>query len=349
MKQSTSMLFLGILIGILLVVFTLSGYIAGLNNSDDNSSGADSTGNKKIVLQLAHGLNEEHPVHKGMLHMAKRLDELSGGTLAIKISPSGQLGSEPKCVEDVQAGVLAMVKTSTDPLGSFIPVTSVFSYPYLFRDSEHQWKVLNGPIGKKILQEMRSKDLLGLCYYDAGARSFYTKDKYIKSPDDLKGLTIRVMNSQIATSMVVAMGATPKPVDFGELYGALQTGLVHGAENNPPSYFSNAHYEVCNYYSLDEHTMIPDVLLISPKVFDALTPQQQQWLQQAADESSIEQRKLWAKSIEDIFVELKEKGFDVYRPTAQEKDAFFQQVKPMYDQISNKEVADLIKQIREVK
>ncbi|MCL4169612.1 UNVERIFIED_CONTAM: hypothetical protein GTU68_011598, partial [Idotea baltica] len=228
-----------------------------------------------------------------MVYMADELERRSGGKLKIQIYPSGQLGSERQCLELLQIGSLDMTKVSAAPLENFSPKTKVLSLPYIFRDEDHAWKVFAGDIGKELLVGAEKYWLRGLCFYDAGSRSFYTKDRPIRTPDDLKGLKIRVQNSQTALQMVSTLGGSPTPISFGELYTALQQGVVDGAENNAPSLYTSRHYEVCKYYSIDEHAMVPDVLLIGTNTWNRLSEQEQTWLQEAADASVTEQRKLW--------------------------------------------------------
>ena len=161
----------------------------------------------------------------------------------------------------------------------------IFGIPYVFRDDEHRWKVLNGEIGKKLLLAGEPYFLRGMCYYDAGSRSFYTKDRPILSPGDLSGMKIRVMKGITAVNMIQALGGSATPIPWGELYTALQQGVVDGAENNPPSFYFSRHYEVCKFYSIDEHTAVPDILLMSTVVWNSLDAQQQDWLQQAVPDS----------------------------------------------------------------
>jgi tripartite ATP-independent transporter DctP family solute receptor len=174
----------------------------------------------------------------------------------------------------------------------------VFGLPYLFRDDAHKNAVLDGPIGREILAAPQSKFMRGLCYYDSGSRSFYTK-RPVRTPDDLKGLKIRVQESPMAFALIRAFGASATPIAFGELYTALQQGVVDGAENNPPSFHLARHYEVCKFYTLDEHTSVPDVVVVSTHFWSSLSAQEQKWLQEAADESAVYQRKLWTVSTEE--------------------------------------------------
>jgi tripartite ATP-independent transporter DctP family solute receptor len=297
-------------------------------------------------LKLAHGLPTDHPVHHAMVFMAERTGELSEGKLTVEVYPAGQLGSEQQCVELVQIGSLAITKVSAAALESFAEAYKVFGLPYIFRSKDHFFNVLDGDIGNDLLVSTEDKWIRGLCYYDAGSRSFYTKTKPITHPDDLSGMKIRVMQSITAVEMMKALGGSATPISWGELYTALQSGVVDGAENNPPSLYTSRHYEVCKYFSLDEHTSIPDVLIISQKTWDKLTPKEQEWLKQAADESAILQRKLWADSEILSLEEVKKAGVEINYP---DKQPFIDKVQPIFESYKNHpEIYSYIKRIREV-
>jgi tripartite ATP-independent transporter DctP family solute receptor len=296
------------------------------------------------TLKLAHGLPPEHPVHQGMLELQRKLGELSGGRMRLELYPSGQLGGETECLEQVQRGSLAMTKSSTAPLEGFIAEMKVFGLPYLFTDEAHFWNVLDGEIGRELLEKGRPKNLLGLCYYDAGSRSFYTKSRMIKTPADLKGLKIRVQNSPVAIKMVEALGGSPTPIAWGELYSALAQGTVDGAENNPPSYLSEKHCEVAPYFSKDAHTRVPDILLIGAAVWDALSEIEQAWLAEAAVASSHYQRQLWNEQSQAALKEAQERfAAQVYEP---DQRLFMDKVQPVYDEFARGAVGDLVNRIR---
>ena len=304
-----------------------------------------STSKKGKVLKLAHGLDVTHPVHKAMVCMADRLAEKSGGKLTIQIYPSQQLGSERQCVELLQIGSLAMTKVSSAVMEGFAPKYKVLSLPYIFRNKEHFFRVLDGDIGQELLASGSKYWLRGLTFYDAGSRSFYTKDRPIMKPGDLSGLKIRVMKSPTAVNMIRAMGGSPTPISWGELYTALQGGVVDGAENNPPSFYTSHHYEVCKYYSLNEHTSVPDVLLISTIIWDQLSKEEQDWLQEAAHESALYERKLWAESVKESLEAVQKAGVEILHPP---KEPFAESVEPLYREYeSDPDLADLIKRIRE--
>lgn len=305
-KKEGSFFVLGILVGMLLCAVVL-----GVWRPKAQNSGAD-----KLILKLAHGLPPSHPVHEAFVFMAKRLDELTNGAIAIEIFSDGVLGSEAENIEQIQRGALAMTKVSAAVLEQFAPEMGVFGLPYLFSDHQHFWRVLDSPVGAELLNAGASKGLVGLCYLDSGSRNFYTASKPIRTPDDLKGLKIRVQQSRMAMDMVSAFGAAPTPIAWGELYTALQQGIVDGAENNPPSFLVNRHYEVCRYFTLNEHTRVPDVLLINAKIWASLPPLRQKQIAQAARETSVFQRDLWQHQTQDALEQIRQKGVEVIVPDA---------------------------------
>ncbi|MFA3792032.1 TRAP transporter substrate-binding protein [Aliiglaciecola sp. SL4] len=295
------------------------------------------------TIPLAHTLDVNHPVHVALLHMDKRLQELSSGQMKLKIFPSGQLGSEREILELVQIGSLGMTKVSASPLEAFVPKMKVFSLPYLFNDNKHYWDTLNGEVGKGLLNEGTAFRIKGLGYFDAGSRSFYSSDNLIKTPTDLNGMKIRVMNSQSAVDMVNTIGGSATPVSFGELYTALQQGVVDGAENNPPSFYFSKHYEVSKYYLLDEHTSIPDVIIIGTHIWNNLNNQQQGWLSQAMREATAYQRILWKESTEQSLKAVKEAGVEII---VADKKPFQESVKPVYDNLKDQEIIKLVDEIK---
>ena len=298
------------------------------------------------ILKLGHCLDTSHPVHLALEYMKKELEEISDGKMTLDIYSGGVLGSEVECCEQLQHGILDMTKTSAVTLENFVPTMSVFGLPYVFNSEDQYWKALNGEIGKKLLQAGDSKCLHGLCYYDAGSRNFYTKEKPIRTPADLEGVKVRVMNSQTAIAMVKALGGSPTPIAWGELYSALAQGTVDGAENNPPSFSSNKHYEVCKHFSFDGHTRVPDILLISNKIWDTLTDEQKGWLEQAAAASAEYECKLWKEKTEEAVATAKKEGVNFYDVDV---SLFAEKVRPMLENVENPDVRELVKQISEVK
>lgn len=298
-----------------------------------------------VTLRMAHTLDQEHVVHKAMLKMAERMAFYSNGSMKIQIYSGGQLGSERELIELLQIGSLALTKVSAAPLEGFVPVMKVFSLPYVFRDSAHLWTVLEGEVGQSLLAALEPVRLKGLGYYDAGARSFYTTKRALHSPADLAGQKFRVPNSQTSVEMVQALGGAATPVDWGELYTALQQGVVDGAENNPPSFYLSRHYELSKYYILDEHSMVPDVILMSQHIWNQLTAEQQGWLQQAMADSVVYQKTLWQQASDDALEKVKAHGVEIIYP---DKTPFVQAVQPLLQAQQGTAVGDLVNKISAV-
>lgn len=338
MNKPASYFTAGLLVGVLIA----TGGFSVLQRYKPAAS--DHRGRAQVVLKLGHALDVNHPVHHAIDSMRQRLEELSGGEVTIDIYPGAVLGSETQCIEQLQNGALSMAKTSAAVIENFVPEMAVFGLPYVFRDDQHFWDVLDGEIGSRLLLEGESKFIRGLCYYDAGSRNFYGKSP-IRSPDDLAGRKIRVMNSATAVAMVEAFGAAATPIAWGELYSALSQGIVDGAENNLPTFAATKHYEICKHYALDGHTRIPDVLLVGTKAWDRLTAQQQQWLQTAAKESAELQRQLWATATERAKEEAEEQGVTFYEVDVQ---VFADKVEPMHDGVGQARTAETLAAIREL-
>ena len=295
------------------------------------------------VLTLAHGLDEGHTVHRAMVLMGERLEEYSDGRMRIAIYSGGQLGSERETLELLQIGSLAMTKVSASPLEGFVPVLKLFSIPYIFKDRDHHLRVLDSEIGQQLLDSLQVARLQGLGYYDAGSRSFYTNTRPINTPADLEGLKIRVMKSQTSVRMVTELGGSPTPISLGEIYTALQQGVVDGAENNPPTFHRMRHYEAAGYLSLDEHTFVPDVLLMSKRVWDEMSADEQGWLMRAVRESVTYQRTLWQEETEQSLAAVKAAGVTVTYP---DKAPFREAVEPMKAAYAGTETGELLEAIK---
>lgn len=278
--------------------------------------------------------------------MAERVKEESNGKMRIDIYPSQQLGSERELLELLQIGSLDITKVSSSVLEGFEPLFKIFSVPFLFENEEHRFSVYDGEIGRELLDAGQNIRLVGLTYYDAGTRSFYTKDRPILHPDDLQGMKIRVQESPASLQMVNMLGGSATPISFGELYTALQQRIVDGAENNPPSLYLTRHYEVVDYYSLDEHTAVPDMLFASQFTWERLTDEEKEILRNAAQESAIYQRKLWEESTNEAMEAVQEAGIEVVRP---DKEPFREKLQPMYEEYAkNEELNSYIQRIQEL-
>ncbi|MEN8798007.1 MAG: TRAP transporter substrate-binding protein [Flavobacteriaceae bacterium] len=299
------------------------------------------------IIRLAHGLDTNHPVHQAMVYMGDRLELKSKGTIEVLIYPGGQLGAERECLELLQIGSLDITKVSAAVLENFIPEYKVLSVPYIFKNTDHAHRIFDGQVGEEILAKGAHSRLRGLTFYDAGSRSFYTKTKTIDKPEDLVGLKIRVQKSNMAVAMVNLLGGSPTPISWGELYTALQQGVVDGAENNLPSFYTSKHYEVCKYYSLNQHTAVPDVLLVGLDSWNRFSRKEQAWIREAAKESAQYQRRLWKASEEESIKAIKKAGVIVTYPA---KYLFEEKTRNIISIFENDpEILDIINKIRNEK
>lgn len=279
-------------------------------------------------MRLGHGLPEDHPVHKAVVKFADLVKERSKGDIEIKVFANGVLGGEREMLEQVQNGILEFTKASASPLETFSADYKVFNLPFVFRDRAHFFKVLEGPVGESILASSAKSGFIGLAYYDSGARSFYGK-KPINTPDDLKGAKIRVQQSPTTIKMIQTLGGTPTPMAWGEVYSALQMGVVDMAENNVTALTNGRHGEVSKFYSETEHQIVPDVLVMSSARWDALKKPQQELIKQAAIESYQVQKKLWDEFEKAERAKAVTMGVKFSAPN---KQVFFDKVKPMIDE-----------------
>ena len=289
----------------------------------------------------------DYPTTQAVTYMGKLLGEQSKGRLGVKVYPSGALGTEKDNVEQLRLGALDMMRINVGPLNSVVPETLVTVLPFVFRDTAHMRKVLDGPIGDEILASMESQGLVGLAFYDSGARSFYSK-KPIRTLADMKGMKIRVQQSDIFVGMIQALGANPTPMPYGEVYTALKTGIVDAAENNWPSYESSRHFEAAKFYSQTEHSLAPEVLVFSKKVWDALPKADQAMIRKAAKDSVPYMRKLWDEREVKSRKMVEGAGSQVVQVA--NKQEFIDAMKPVYAKFANTpKLADLVKRIQDTK
>lgn len=283
----------------------------------------------RTTLRLGHGLAKGHPVDVSMEEFAKLVRERSKGDLDVRVFPAGQLGQQRELIEQMQNGAIDLVHANASPLGAFEASYGVYDLPYLFRDADHFFKVVDGPVGEEVLNSSRPKAFVGLSYYDNGTRSFYA-NKPLPTPGALKGLKVRVQPGPVATRMVDLLGATATPIPWGEVYTALQSGVVDGAENNVTALTLARHGEVMKVYSRDEHTRVPDVLLIATATLDRLTPDQQALVRQAAKDSAAGHNARWKAELDKAEGEALKLGVTFVDA---DKAAYRQVVQPMYDDL----------------
>lgn len=290
----------------------------------------------------------DYPTTQAVQYMGKLVAERSKGKMGVKVYASGALGTEKDTIEQLRIGALDMTRINVAPLNSVVPETIVAALPFLFRDTAHMRKVLDGPIGEEILKAMESQGLVGLAFYDSGSRSFYTVKKPIKSLSDMKGMKVRVQQSDLFVAMIQALGANATPMPYGEVYTALKTGIVDAAENNWPSYESSRHFEAAKYYNLSEHSLVPEMLVFSKKVWDTLPKEDQALLRAAARESVPHMRKLWDEREVKSRQVVEKAGIQVV--TLANKKEFVDAMAPVYAKFAaDPKLAALVKRIQETK
>jgi len=290
---------------------------------------------------------EDYPTVMAVKYMSDIISQKTGGKHSIKVYTGNALGGEKDTIEQTKIGALDLVRINVAPMNNICPETMVPTMPFLFRSKEHMRKVLDGPVGDEILKACAAQGFVGLAFYDSGSRSLYTVKKPVKSLADAKGLKIRVQQSDLWVSLLQAMGANATPMPYGEVYTALKTGLVDGAENNWPSYDTSKHHEVAKFYSQTEHSMAPEMLLMSKKIWDTLTPDEQKIFQAAAKESVPYMRKLWDEKEKKSYDLVVKAGAQVIEV---DKKSFQDAMKPVYDKfIVDAKLKDMVKRVQETK
>jgi tripartite ATP-independent transporter DctP family solute receptor len=298
-----------------------------------------------IVLRSSDTHPDGYPTVEAVKYLGDLVKERSNGRIEIEVFHSAQLGQEKDTIEQTQFGVIDMNRVSLGPFNNIIEETQVPSLPYIFRSVDHMHKVMDGPIGQEILDAFSDHDLVGLVFYDAGSRSFYNRQKPVENMADLSGMKFRVMQSDLFVDMVNALGANATPMPYGEVYSSIQTGVIDGAENNWPSFESSGHFEVAGYYTLDEHLIVPEVLVMSKKSWDKLSAEDQALIRQAAKDSVPHMRKLWAEREAASEAKVREAGVKIVSEI--DKTPFIEAMKPVYEKyVTSDKLKDLVARIQ---
>ena len=271
--------------------------------SSGAATSAQATAENPMVLTLAHGLSESHTVHIAMMEFAQKVEERTTGRIQVKIFPNGQLGSETENMEQLMAGVIAMTKVSAPGLATYNEAYHTFGLPYLFDDTEDFYHKMDSQQMRDFFLSTADDGFVTLTYYTSGARSFYTKDRAIRTPEDLHGLKIRVQDMQSQTDMLEALGGIPVAMSYGDVYTSLQTGIIDGTENNETALTTGKHGEICKVFSKDEHAMIPDVMVMSAQIWNNISPEDQQIILEAAYESTDSHKIAWDAAIQEAVQE----------------------------------------------
>ncbi len=298
----------------------------------------------QTVLRSSDTHPDGYPTVEAVKHFGELVKERTDGRYSVEVFHSAQLGQEADTIEQTQFGVIDLNRISIGAFGTQVPEATVTQLPYIFRSADHFHNVLDGPIGEEILSAFDGVDVKALAFYDGGARSFYNSQRPITTPADLEGMKIRVMQSDVFVDMVAAMGGNATPMPYGEVYSGIQTGVIDGAENNYPSYDTAGHAEVAKFYSLDEHLMVPEVLVMSKIVWDGLSPEDQEIIQQAAKDSVAKQRELWAAKEVESKAKVEAMGATI---NTVDKAPFIEAMKPVYDKyVTDPKLQDLVARIQ---
>ncbi|MBP2550492.1 tripartite ATP-independent transporter DctP family solute receptor [Neorhizobium galegae] len=301
---------------------------------------------QEISLRSADIHPDGYPTVEAVKFMGQLISERTNGRIKVQVMPSAVLGSEKDTIEQTRFGVIDLNRVNAAPFNNLVKETVVLGMPFLFRSTEHMHKTVDGPIGDEILAAFEQHGLIGLTYYDSGARSFYTTKKPIGKLADLKGMKIRVQQSDLWIAMMQAFGANPTPMPMGEVYSSLETGVVDGAENNWPSYESARHFEVAKNYTLTEHSLNPEILVMSKISWDKLKPEDQKIVRQAAKESTVKMRELWTAREKTSEEKVRAAGVNVIKV---DKSEFSAAMKPVYDKfVTDEKLKGLLERIQAV-
>ena len=303
---------------------------------------------EKMVLKASDVHPEGYPTVQAVEDMGNKLSDATGGRLTIQMYASMQLGGEKEAIEQAQVGAIQIARVSVGALGPVVPDLNVFNLPFLFRDTAHMEKVVDGPIGQELLDKVTNNPnthLVGLAWMDAGARNFYDTKKPIENISDLKGLKIRVMGNPMFVEMMTDLGGNGVAMGYDQVFSALQTGVVDGAENNPPSFYFDNHYQVAKYYTLTEHLIVPEIIVFSRASWDKLSKDDQALITKLAHEAQADERQLWKKKEAEAMEKMKAAGIEII--TISDKTPFQQAVKPLWDKYGA-QYAALIKEIEAV-
>ena len=300
----------------------------------------------ELILRYAENQPEDYPTTQAALAFAQLVEQRTGGRVKVVVYSGGELGAEQSVIQQMQFGGIDFARVSLSPLAGYIPELSILQLPYLYKDADQMWRVLDGSIGDEFLGMLDQMDLVGLSWFDAGVRSFYTREK-VTTLEQLQKLTIRVQESDMMSGMIKDLGAKPVQLAYSQVYAALHNGQIDGAENNWPSYQTMGHYEVAPYFLQDEHTRVPEIQLASiaaMEKLEELDPAFPEILRDCARQSARTERKLWAKRETDSEQELRRWGVEVTVLPEEEKQKFRAAVQSLYDRFEQQ--AEILERIR---
>ncbi|MDR0576389.1 MAG: TRAP transporter substrate-binding protein [Candidatus Accumulibacter sp.] len=301
------------------------------------------------VFRLADNQPDGYPTVLGDQALAKYVEEKTKGAIKIEVYNNSVLGTEKDTIEQTQTGDIHFIRVGLNPLSSINPVMNALAMPFLFRDRAHMFKVLDGPVGQELMESLQQQHLLGLCWFDAGFRNFYNSKRAIKTPDDMKGLKIRVQESALMMDMIRYLGASPTPMAYPEVYPGIQNGIIDGAENNWPSYITAAHFEVAKHFTVDGHMASPEMILVNTEVWNSLSAEEKKIVKEGAAEGAKVERAAWLEAEAKYEKKARDSGSIVTELTPEQHKLFEDALAPLYQQSAYAKFADVIKRVKETK
>ncbi len=318
----------------------------GLAGCGASGQGGQEANAPEYVFTYAENQAEDYPTAQGAVRFAQLVYERTDGKIEIQVNAGGSLGDERGIIKQMRFGGIDFARTSLSSLADFIPKLNVLQMPYLYTDANHMWEILEGDIGDDFLNSFEGSGLVALSWYDAGARNFYSTKKPVECLEDMKGMKIRVQESEVMQRMVRALGGIPVPLPYDAVYSALETGEIDGAENNWPSYDSEGHYQVASYYTVDEHTRVPELQLVSEVTWNKLSDEYKKIIKECAQESAIYERQLWEKRTRESESRVRDNGCHVVELSPEEKARVQEAMIPIYGEFC-RDYMDIIEAIME--
>ena len=337
MKKIISLLLIVLVLVIILTQFS------GCKKKDD--TGAVQT----RVYRLADNQPDGYPTVLGDLAMAGYVEEKTNGAIKIEVYNNSFLGDERTTIEQAQTGAIHFIRVGLNPLSSINPVMNALAMPFLFRDREHMFHVLDGPIGKELMESLKQQNLLGLCWLDAGFRNFYNSKKMIRTPADMAGLKIRVQESALMMDMIRFLGAQPTPMAYDQVYSGIGNSVIDGAENNWPSYITSGHFEVAKFFTVNGHMSSPEMILINTGVWNSLGADEQIIIKDGAMEGARVERAAWLLAEQEYEQQARASGNIIIDITPAEKQLFANALAPLYEQPAYAAYADIVSRVRETR
>lgn len=313
-----------------LTLLLTTGAVLGIGGCGIWGRGVQEENIPEYVFTYAENQAEDYPTAQGAVRFAQLVYERTDGKIEIQVNAGGSLGDERGIIKQMRFGGIDFARISLSSLADFIPKLNVLQMPYLYTDANHMWEVLEGEIGDDFLNSFEGSGLVAMSWYDAGARNFYNTKKPVECLEDMKGMKIRVQESEVMQRMVRALGGIPVPLPYDQVYSALETGEIDGAENNWASYDSEGHYRVASYYTVDEHTRVPELQLVSEVTWNKLSDEYKSIIRECAQESALYERELWEKRSRESERRVRESGCHVVELTAEEKARFQEAMIPIY-------------------